>query len=473
MVTSRIWGLIVVAAAWLGAAASASAQRLELQASAGPTWRGVQSGGHGPSFDALTLEGGVARRVARGFKLRAAVGMTMGGASEVIAIRASCIPFVGCGGGKLGTVVPGAMYHGRAGFAWTLPATERDYFFVASFVTWGVWVGIGIGALAARAWARLRPALRPLSAGVFVLSLVPLVLNFGPASRRHNPDATLAADFATNLLNSVPPYAILFTYGDNDTFPLWWAQEVQGVRRDVTIVCLALAETPWYMRQLRDNPVRPFDESTAPAIWQGRSPVMPDWPLHTMSDADIEAAIPQLIADEVDIAYGPYRVRVPAHTPFYGKDFVTVRILQQNFGRRPIAWSLTAGSEYHGLDLLMVQRGLTVWVEQEVPDSADTNLDFSAGYGAPVDQAVTERLLTETYRYAELLERGPVAMEPTARSIASTLAVPFTQLASAAELRGDLAAMVRWLEPAYRLSNNPRLASALDSARARLPSAGR
>jgi hypothetical protein len=123
MVTSRIWGLIVVAAAGLGAAASASAQRLELQASAGPTWRGVQSGGHGPSFDALTLEGGVARRVARGFKLRAAVGMTMGGASEVIAISASCIPFVGCGGGKLGTVVPGAMYHGRAGFAWTLPAT--------------------------------------------------------------------------------------------------------------------------------------------------------------------------------------------------------------------------------------------------------------------------------------------------------------------------------------------------------------
>jgi hypothetical protein len=64
-------------------------------------------------------------------------------------------------------------------------------------------------------------------------------------------------------------------------------------------------------------------------------------------------------------------------------------------------------------------------------------------------------------------------MEPTARSIASTLAVPFTQLVSAAELRGDLAAMVRWLEPAYRLSNNPRLASALDSARALLPSAGR
>lgn len=350
---------------------------------------------------------------------------------------------------------------------------ERDYFFVASFVTWGVWAGLGIATLAARAWERLRAPARPAAFALLLVALVPFALNFQPASRRHNPDATLAADFARNLLNSVPPYGILFTYGDNDTFPLWWAQEVEGIRRDVTIVCLALAETPWYMRQLRDNPVREFDEAAAPAIWRGLGAAKPDWPLHTMTNDDIEAAIPQLIGADVDIAYGPYRVRVPAQTPFYGKDFVTVRILQQNFGRRPIAWSLTAGGEYHGLDPLMVQRGLTVWVDSLVPDSTDTNLDFSAGYGAPVDLAVTERLLLETYRYAELLDRGPVALEPTARSIASTLAVPFTQMASGAEVRGDLAAMIRWLEPAYRLSGNTRLAQAIDSARSRLPSSGR
>ncbi len=350
---------------------------------------------------------------------------------------------------------------------------ERDYFFVASFVTWGVWAGLGIATLAARAWSRLSAPRRPLAGGVLLVALVPLVLNFQPASRRHNPDATLAADFAYNLLNSVPPYGILFTYGDNDTFPLWWAQEVAGIRRDVTVVCLALAETSWYMRQLRDNPVREFDEAAAPAIWRGRNPVRPDWSLHTMTDADIEAAIPQLIAAEVDIAYGPYRVRVPAQTPFYGKDFVTVRILQQNFGRRPIAWSLTAGSEYHGLDPLLVQRGLTMWVDSVMPDTTDATLDFTAGYGAPLDLTMTEQLLRETYRYAELLERGPAALEPTARSIASTLAVPFTQMASGAELRGDLAAVIRWLEPAYRLSGNPRLARAIDSTRSLLPSSGR
>lgn len=347
---------------------------------------------------------------------------------------------------------------------------ERDYFFVASFVTWGVWAGIGLARVAAAAMARAR---RPAVGGaVLLLALVPFALNFSSASRRHGADATLAADFAYNLLNSVPPYGVLFTYGDNDTFPLWWAQEVEGVRQDVTVVCLALAETDWYMRQLRDNPIRDFDEASAPAIWRGLNPTKPDWPLHTMTDAEIRSAVPQAIAADADLAFGPYRVRVPAGTPFYGKDFLAVRVLQQNFGRRPLAWALTAGSEYQGLDPLMVQRGLAVWVEAALPDSADPALDFERGYGTVMDRETTARLLTETYRYARLLERGPVVLEPTARMIANTLAVPFTQLASAAERAGDTAAMVRWLEPASRLTSNPALSDALRRARERLPSTG-
>ena len=349
---------------------------------------------------------------------------------------------------------------------------ERDYFFVASFVTWGVWAGIGLARLAASAMARLRPPRPVVGGAVLLLALLPFALNFSSASRRHGADATLAADFAYNLLNSVPPYGVLFTYGDNDTFPLWWAQEVAGIRQDVTVVCLALAETDWYMRQLRDNPLRDFDEAAAPPIWRGRNPVKPDWPLHTMTNDEIRAAVPQLIAADADLAFGPYRVRVPARTPFYGKDFLAVRVLQQNFGRRPMAWALTAGAEYQGLDPLMVQRGLAVWVEASLPDSTDPGLDLDASFGTAVDLSTTERLMTETYRYAQLLSRGPVVLEPTARMIANTLAVPFTQLASAAERAGDFAGMVRWLEPASRLSANPALGEALRRARERLPSTG-
>ena len=150
---------------------------------------------------------------------------------------------------------------------------ERDYFFVVSFVVWGLWAGIGATAFAVDLTRHhLGRRLAPVC---LLVMLVPLTLNWSKASRRHGPDATLAADFAYDLLNTAPPYAVLFTYGDNDTFPLWWAQEVAGIRQDVTVICLALANTDWYMRQLRDNPTRPVDPAQLPAIWRDRIPRAP------------------------------------------------------------------------------------------------------------------------------------------------------------------------------------------------------
>jgi len=105
---------------------------------------------------------------------------------------------------------------------------ERDYFFVVSFVVWGLWAGLGLLTLARRIQQKASLA-RWLPYPVFAVALVPFALNFREADRGHGPDARLPGDFAYDLLNSVPPYGILFTYGDNDTFPLWWAQEVGGI----------------------------------------------------------------------------------------------------------------------------------------------------------------------------------------------------------------------------------------------------
>ena len=92
---------------------------------------------------------------------------------------------------------------------------------------------------------------------VLVLALIPLFGNRVTASRANE---TLARDFAHDILESVEPYGILITAGDNDTFPLWYAQEVEGIRRDVTLANLSLMNTRWHLRQLqrrRDTAVRP------------------------------------------------------------------------------------------------------------------------------------------------------------------------------------------------------------------------
>src|SRR5207247_2134811 len=156
---------------------------------------------------------------------------------------------------------------------------ERDYFFIASFALWGVWVGMGLATLmewlseglelrvpdGARRWRLATP--------VLVLALIPLWGNHLTAPRKGE---TLARDFAFDLLQSVEPYGVLVTAGDNDTFPLWYAQEVEQVRQDVTVVNLSLANTDWYVRQLQRRPLATFDSTQAPAIYRGRS-----WPKPT------------------------------------------------------------------------------------------------------------------------------------------------------------------------------------------------
>src|SRR5438105_198255 len=147
---------------------------------------------------------------------------------------------------------------------------ERDYFFIASFAAWGIWVGIGLAtlmawiqeALPARRWA--------LSAVVLLAALVPLVGNWLTASRSGE---TMARDYAHDVLQSVDPYALLVTAGDNDTFPLWYAQEVEGVRKDVSVLVLSLANTDWYLRQLQRRPPEPFAPALAPALYRDRT-----WP---------------------------------------------------------------------------------------------------------------------------------------------------------------------------------------------------
>ncbi|MEO6210973.1 MAG: DUF2723 domain-containing protein [Gemmatimonadaceae bacterium] len=131
---------------------------------------------------------------------------------------------------------------------------DRDYFFVLGFWVWGAWAGIGAVALARRMGAQWIPV------GVLAAA-APLVLNASAADRRAEPERSVAMQIARALLASVPRDAVLVTGGDNDSFPAWYAQAVEGVRPDVTVVVAPLLGARWYRAQLarRDSLVAPAD----------------------------------------------------------------------------------------------------------------------------------------------------------------------------------------------------------------------
>jgi hypothetical protein len=109
----------------------------------------------------------------------------------------------------------------------------------------------------------------------------------------------------------------------------------------------------------------------------------------------------------------------------------------------------------------VVQGGLGYALATSPPDSTDARLDFRRLASAPLDVPLTNRLVFDTYRYARLLDAGALELEPTARSVAGSLALPAVQLVYAYQARGDRAAMERALRYAEALSPNPDLRAAL------------
>lgn len=137
---------------------------------------------------------------------------------------------------------------------------ERDYAYVGSFYAFAIWIGLGVFAISE--WLKKiitkTPKLAAISGSIICLLAAPILMASQEWDDHDRSDKTTARDFAKNYLNSCAPNAILFTYGDNDTYPLWYVQEVENFRPDVRIVNLSLFDTDWYINQLR----RPFNSSS-------------------------------------------------------------------------------------------------------------------------------------------------------------------------------------------------------------------
>lgn len=141
-------------------------------------------------------------------------------------------------------------------------ARERDYFFFFAFVAWGSWAAVG----AVRLLRRLPPA---LVSAPFIVAALPIAFNWSAVDRSRLPEDVSARENAVGMIQSVPLNGVMLAVGDNDTYPLWYLQQVEGLRRDVTVVTIPLLSAAWYRAELarRDHLLDP----SAPSVWNGEA----------------------------------------------------------------------------------------------------------------------------------------------------------------------------------------------------------
>jgi hypothetical protein len=306
---------------------------------------------------------------------------------------------------------------------------DRDYFFVGSFVAVAFWVALGVVDLVRSVVPRTTGALRAASVGIFAVALIPFALNWRAATRRQTPEATLARDFAHALLQSVPRDAVLFTYGDNDTFPLWYAQQVEGFRTDVNVVCLALGQTAWYIKQL--SALHGMTEAQVDRLRAFRAPTPFSFDLGAHGTATIVTGA----------------VVNPA-------DVLAINILRRNAGVRPVAWAISAADVLFGLEPHLVQQGLAL-VLPVVPIAPGGLVGGAAAApgGSPLDLPTT-RSLVSTWWFGALEAEGPEGLDANIRAVAATIAAPIRQTGIALMLRGDSAEGLDLLRRALRLGDD-------------------
>ena len=151
---------------------------------------------------------------------------------------------------------------------------ERDYAFVGSFYAFAIWIGLGVLYVKELFGKLIKNGMSAtMAAGAVCLLAVPVLMASQEWDDHDRSNKTLARDLAKDYLESCEKNAILISFGDNDTYPLWYAQEVQGIRRDVRVINSSLLGTDWYINQLRYklNDSDPIDPIWSPSQIEGAS----------------------------------------------------------------------------------------------------------------------------------------------------------------------------------------------------------
>lgn len=356
---------------------------------------------------------------------------------------------------------------------------DRDYFYIWSYSAWGVWAAIGLGflweqlalAVGGAASSEERPGLKTqhvvstwpsrrgllIAAPLLLIALIPLVSNWKFASRSGH---YFTQQWAHDYLNSLEPYAIVVTNGDNDTFPLWYAQEVEGIRRDVTVAVTTYLDTDWFVRQMIRRPIETYDAAKGPAIYRDKQWKKPSGPPLKMSFADADA-IPEYIQINQPQVFRQGNIVLNIPPGYLVRDeLVLLRMIKDALPERPIYVSTGGGGQTLGQLLqpyLLSQGFVQKIVDNPIPDTADTPHIL----GLRLDLPRTKELWDTVYHAPEALMKEGNWVDRASFGIAYTYAFTGAVLNEALKARGDVKGAdtvmnrVRGIVKAARIANFP------------------
>ena len=352
---------------------------------------------------------------------------------------------------------------------------ERDYAIACSFLTYTIWMGFGLIALV-DALKRKLPELPSAAIALALCAAAPILMGtqgWDDHSRHHR---YTARDFAIDYLQSCQPNAILFTQGDNDTYPLWYAQEVEGIRPDIRVVNLSLLGVDWYIDQLRYkiNDADPIKLSFKPEQYQGekrnvvrykQDPRIPegqpadlrrvmqfiasddqrDKVMYQNGESenylptrsfylDVDPAVAKsknMVAPEDDSLLVPRMQWTIENSALMKNDLLTLDIVANNIMDRPIYFAVSVAPDaYMNLEKYFQLEGLAYHVVPKVNPS-------NSPYSAPIrTDAMYDNMMTK-FKFGGIAENPNIYLDENILRMTVNIRGNFGRLAEALLAKGE------------------------------------